>query len=115
MRGSTEGLQTATQTEASDRQTRMASQAGNAAASNYPGQVMRAISRLRRPSVNSRGTATVSFRIASTGALAGLNLVRSSGSPALDAAALDLVRRAAPFPRPPAGARVSFSIGIEGR
>jgi protein TonB len=89
--------------------------AGNAAASNYPGLVMRALSRVRKPNVRARGAATVSFSIASSGGLASVRVVRSSGSAALDRAALRLVQGAAPFPRPPSGARRSFSIQIEGR
>ncbi len=88
---------------------------GNAAASNYPGQVMRKLSRAGRPRVNARGTAVVAFSISSAGGLASLSLARSSGSSALDRAALGVVRSAAPFPRPPSGARRSFSIQIKGR
>ncbi|MBW4982152.1 TonB family protein [Mameliella sp. CS4] len=88
---------------------------GNAAASNYPGQVMRKLSRAGRPRVNARGTAVVAFSISSAGGLASLSLARSSGSSALDRAALGVVRSAAPFPRPPSGARRSFAIEIKGR
>ncbi|WP_422031308.1 TonB family protein [Roseovarius sp.] len=89
-------------------------QSGNAAASNYPGQVMRQISRVRRPQVGSRGTAVVAFTISPSGGLSGLSLARSSGNGRLDQAALGVVRRAAPFPAPPPGARRSFSINIKG-
>ncbi len=89
--------------------------AGNAAASNYPGQVMAKLSRAGRPRVNARGTAVVSFTISSGGGIARVGLARSSGSSALDRAAVQIVRRAAPFPRPPAGAQRSFSINIQGR
>ncbi|SFJ69606.1 energy transducer TonB family protein [Celeribacter neptunius] len=88
---------------------------GNAAVSNYPGQVMRRLSRVSRPRVSARGAALVSFRLASSGALAGLSIARSSGSAELDRAALDVVQRAAPFPPPPAGARRAFSVEIKGR
>ncbi|BBU56931.1 hypothetical protein KU6B_31960 [Mameliella alba] len=88
---------------------------GNAAASNYPGLVMRKLSRAGRPRVNARGTAVVAFSISSGGGLASLSLARSSGSSALDRAALGVVRNAAPFPQPPNGARRSFSIQIQGR
>ncbi|MFN3208728.1 MAG: TonB family protein [Roseovarius sp.] len=87
---------------------------GNAAASNYPGQVMRKISRVPRPRVGSRGTAVVAFRIAGNGGLAGVSIARSSGSSALDQAAVRMIQRAAPFPPPPAGARTSFSINVKG-
>ncbi|THH35152.1 TonB family protein [Aliishimia ponticola] len=88
---------------------------GNAAKSNYPGKVMRKIQRVRRPSVRAKGSAVVSFRIAANGGLAAASVARSSGSAALDTAALSVVRKAAPFPQPPAGAQRSFSVTIKGR
>lgn len=90
-------------------------QQGNASVSNYPGKVMRRISRVPRPRVGSQGTAVVAFRVSSGGGLAGASLARSSGNANLDQAALNLVRRAAPFPPPPPGAQRSFTISIKGR
>lgn len=95
---------------ASSQNTSRARPAGNAAITNYPGQVQRKINRTRRPSVRGRGQVSVSFRIARNGGLAALSVSRSSGNPNLDRAALDLVRRAAPFPAPPAGARTSYTL-----
>lgn len=89
--------------------------AGNAAASNYPGVVMRKLSRVPRPRIRARGAAVVAFQVASNGRLAGASVARSSGSAALDQAALRLVQRASPFPPPPQGAQRRFSIRIEGR
>ncbi|MGR3550286.1 energy transducer TonB [Pseudooceanicola sp.] len=89
--------------------------AGHAAASNYPGLIMRALSRAGKPSVDARGRAVVAFTIASNGGLSAVSLARSSGSSALDQAAVRLVRGAGPFPRPPEGARRNFSIQIKGR
>ena len=114
MHGSADGERTVTQTQTSNRQTRALQQAGNAAALNYPGLVMRKIASLRRPRVNRRGTATVAFNISANGGIASIRLAKSSGNAAFDQAALQLVKRAAPFPEPPVGARRSFSIGIEG-
>lgn len=91
------------------------SQAGNAAISNYPGQVMRRISRVSRPRVGNTGTAVIAFSIGSNGGLASLSVARSSGSARLDQAALTVIRRAAPFPVPPPGARRNFTIQIKGR
>lgn len=88
---------------------------GNAAASNYPGKVMKKISRVRKPRVGTKGTSVVAFTISSGGGLSAISLARSSGSPKLDQAALRVVRKAAPFPPPPSGARRSFSIKIKGR
>ncbi|GFE64684.1 cell envelope integrity protein TolA [Litoreibacter roseus] len=90
-------------------------QEGNAAASNYPGQVMSRIQRVRRPSLRTRGTATIAFRIATNGGLSAISLVSSSGSAELDRVALQIIQRAAPFPIPPKGAQRSFSIPIKGR
>ncbi|ANP37445.1 hypothetical protein JL2886_02556 [Phaeobacter gallaeciensis] len=91
-----------------------ARQQGNAAASNYPGQILRRIERAKRRA-NVRGEAVVSFRIAPSGALAQVAIARSSGSGRLDDIALAQVRRAAPFPPPPAGARTSFTVRIKGK
>ena len=84
-------------------------EAGNAAVSNYPGQVVSRLRRnLRYPSQarrqRIRGEVHVRFTVSRSGSVAGVSIVRSSGSPVLDKAALDTVRRAAPFPAIPAGA-----------
>ncbi|PVA10579.1 energy transducer TonB [Pelagivirga sediminicola] len=92
-----------------------AASSGNAAVSNYPGLVMKRLSRVARPRVGARGTAVVAFSVSGTGGLAGVSVARSSGSGALDRAAVGMVQRAAPFPPPPPGAQRSFSISIEGR
>lgn len=89
--------------------------AGNAEASNYPGLVMRKLSRAGKPRVDARGAAVVAFSIGGNGALSSVSLARSSGSGALDQAAVQLVRRAGPFPKPPQGARRDFSIRISAR
>lgn len=88
---------------------------GNAAASNYPGEVMARLMSARRPRIASRGTAVVGFSVASSGALATLGLIQSSGTSALDRAAIEIVRGAAPFPPPPPGAQRSFSVPITGQ
>lgn len=83
---------------------------GNAAVTNYPGQVMQRIQRTRQARVAGRGTAVVSFTVGANGQLAGVQIQRSSGSGVIDAAALEHVRRASPFPAPPAGAGRNFSF-----
>ncbi|SMX42487.1 energy transducer TonB [Actibacterium lipolyticum] len=92
-----------------------ASSQGNAAASNYAGKVMRKISRARRQSVNINAASLVSFTIAANGALSGVRIARSSGSARLDKIALAQIKRAAPFPAPPQGARRTFTIEVKGR
>lgn len=94
---------------------RASAQTGNVAAFNYPGKVMRRISRVPKPRVNSRGTTVVSFSISAGGGLARVSVARSSGSTALDQAAVRVIRKAAPFPKPPHGAQRQFSIKIKGQ
>ena len=50
----------------------------------------------------AEGTVTVSFRIDRQGKVVGSQVAKSSGSSVLDAAALALIKRASPFPPPPA-------------
>ena len=88
---------------------RQARVAGNAAVSNYPGKVLRKLSRTRRPSLGASGAARVSFALTPAGGLGQLSISKSSGVADLDRAALQLVRRAAPFPAPPPGAQTQFS------
>jgi periplasmic protein TonB len=47
------------------------------------------------------GVAKVAFAIDPTGRLISVSIAASSGSPVLDEAAIDLIRRAEPFPPPP--------------
>jgi len=115
IRGSATATQEATARQAGRDTARQTETGGNAAASNYPGVVMARLARVPRPRVDGRGTAVVRFTIAPDGGLAGVSVTRGSGSARLDRAALTVVRRAAPFPRPPSGAQRSFSVTIEGR
>jgi protein TonB len=90
-------------------------QSGTAAKSNYPGQVMRKIARVPKPNVSSRGETVVTFAVSASGGLSQVAVARSSGSAALDRAALAVIRKAAPFRAPPAGAQRQFLIKIKGR
>ena len=55
------------------------------------------------PEAQLRGHALVSFALDREGRVLSARISRSSGDPLLDAAALETVRRAAPFPPAPAG------------
>lgn len=59
-----------------------------------------------------RGQAVVAFSVDDAGALKSVVVAVSSGNPEIDAAALALIRRAAPFPPPPPGAQHAFSPAI---
>ncbi|WP_416367854.1 TonB family protein [Tritonibacter mobilis] len=113
--GSETGAEQQRASQAASTRPAAGSGAGNAAASNYPGQVMRKISRVRKPRTSVRGVAYVSFVIGSGGQLASVRIRKSSGSTELDQLALQQIRRAAPFPPPPVGARTQYSIAIKGR
>ena len=117
-RNNTQGAQapqSAGKSTQSGTRKKAAAPSGNAAASNYPGQVMARIARAGKPRVRSRGIAVIAFSVGGGGQLASARVAQSSGSSALDRAALGIIRKAAPFPRPPAGAQRNFSIRIKGR
>jgi protein TonB len=87
---------------------------GNAAVSNYPGKVRNTINRAkRRAPGGERGSVVVSFVVGAGGQASGIRIARSSGSGALDRAALESVQRAAPFARiPEAAGRSSWAFNI---
>ena len=78
------------------------SEPGNAATSNYPGKVAAKLRRaLKYPKSavsSSSGEAQVAFTVLSDGSATGIRVVSSSGSPVLDQAAMEAVRRASHFP-----------------
>ncbi|MCB1460995.1 MAG: TonB family protein [Nitratireductor sp.] len=94
---------------------RSASAPGNAAASNYPGLVYSKIRRTRQRRAGGSGVVRVRFSIRADGQLGSVAVARGSGTGRVDKTALEHVRRAAPFPPPPPGARTRFVIPIEVR
>jgi len=88
---------------------------GNAAAANYPGKVYAKIARTRQRNAGGRGVTHVSFHVTASGQAVRVAVSKSSGSTRVDKAALAHIKRAAPFPKPPAGARTRFVIPIEFR
>jgi protein TonB len=64
---------------------------------------------------NDRGVAQIAFSIDRKGRVMSSRIVTTSGSPALDREALEMVKRAQPFPPPPAalqGAEVSLTVPV---
>jgi len=58
----------------------------------------------RRPAgVHLRGEAQIGFRLTRDGTPLEVRVIRTSGDPMLDRLAVDTVKRAPPFPEPPAG------------
>jgi periplasmic protein TonB len=92
----------------------------SAEAGAYQGEVLGRIAAQKRYPEAARerapqGVAIVRFSIAASGQLAGASLSQSAGDPLLDAEALATVRRASPFPPPPAGAPRNFSVPLSYR
>ncbi|MEX0591578.1 MAG: energy transducer TonB, partial [Xanthobacteraceae bacterium] len=93
---------------------------GRAAISSYQAQVLAHLSRHRvyPPEARSRGAtgvARVQFALGRDGRVTSASLVGGSGERVLDEAALDMVRRASPFPPFPSGltqSRMDFAAPI---
>ncbi|MEO0328258.1 MAG: energy transducer TonB [Pseudomonadota bacterium] len=88
---------------------RSAKLSGNAAVSNYPGKIVRKLRRsIRYPKAAKRkkirGQVIVSFTVSRNGGVSRIRIARGSGSSILDKAALETVRRSAPFPKIPTNA-----------
>ncbi|MGF6176552.1 energy transducer TonB family protein [Ensifer sp. 4252] len=117
VKGKADGSETANSNVASGNG-KVAQADGNGSFENYKGKVRTKVMRKHRyPSQAKRqgitGTATVSFVVTADGGLSGLRLAGSSGSSVLDQAALETVRRAAPFPKIPADAgRSSWTFNL---
>lgn len=90
-------------------------EAGGREAARYGDLVMRQIARSPRARAPERGVVTVGFEIGADGGVLRVAVVASSGAAALDAVAIDHIRRAAPFPPPPAGAETRFAFEFVGR
>lgn len=86
---------------------------GSKAAQNYGGLISKKVRSTAKKRVGERGSAVVSFSVTDGGGLGKVGIAKSSGSPVVDAAAMDHIRRSAPFPPPPAGAKRSFSLTIK--
>jgi protein TonB len=115
-RGQDDGTETAANaTRAAATEAAVRTEQGNAAASSYPGLVMRHLSRTPRPETGRRGAAVVGFELGAGGELRQAVILRSSGHEGIDRAAIEHLRRAAPFPAPPQGAERRFEVRYESR
>lgn len=83
---------------------------GNANATNYAGQVLVHLNRVPSRRFGGRATARVLFEINPDGSLAWVDVISGTGTFEFNNAAMEQVRNAAPFPRPPAGAKRHFSF-----
>jgi len=88
-------------------------QAGNAEADNYAGQITKILSRKRLPSSLRKGSAKITFTLNTDGSIEEIDVKESSGSRRFDREAVKLVEKAAPFPEPPRGIELTFTVVIE--
>ena len=88
--------------------------------SNYAGLVSAYLRRHQQYPADARsrgeqGVATVSFTLDSGGRVIAARLVRGSGVASIDQEVQAMVRRASPFPAPPSGRAVSFTVPVRFR
>lgn len=84
---------------------------------NYRGLVAAHLARYKQfpseaRSRGEQGTVTVAFSLSGSGNVTSVRLVRGSGSASIDREAQAMVRRASPFPAPPAGRGLSFTVPV---
>ncbi len=77
--------------------------------------VLKKVRSTRKKSGVGKGKVVVGFTIAADGSLAGVQILESSGNPALDEIAVNHISRSAPFPVPPEGAGRNFSFEFVGK
>lgn len=87
---------------------------------NYRGLVAAHLARYKQYPADARsrgegGTATVTFTVGGGGGVTAARLVRGSGVASIDAEVQAMVRRASPFPAPPAGRAQSFTVPVSFR
>jgi len=80
-----------------------AAEAGRDLLAGWGGRIRAAVERHKRAPVSAEGVAQVVLSVAGDGGLVALSLASGTGNAALDRAALDAVRAAAPFPAAPEG------------
>jgi protein TonB len=84
---------------------------------NYRGVVAAHLARYKQFPADARsrgdhGTATISFSLDGSGRVTSARLVRGSGVASLDQETQAMVRRASPFPAPPSGRPMTFTVPI---
>jgi protein TonB len=84
---------------------------------NYRGMVAAHLARHKQYPASARGAGTqgvgtVSFTIDGRGGVTSASVVRGTGASILDAELQAMVRRASPFPAPPGGRAMTFSVPV---
>ena len=94
---------------------RRAAQLGGDGDGSYFATLRTHLSAFRRelPGSVPFASAKVAFTVSAEGKVSGLRLVQRSGLEMLDAEALDLIRRAAPLPKPPQARATALLVPVE--
>ncbi|TIX51692.1 energy transducer TonB family protein [Alteraurantiacibacter aquimixticola] len=82
---------------------------------SYGASVKQHLLRFRRQNTVGPGSAFIHFTVLLDGKVNGVGVARTSGSSRFDREAMQMVRRAVPFPPPPDGVRRRFNFEITGR
>ncbi len=121
-RAAREAAAMGTKTERGDPETTGDKSAGSSATARkaraYRANVRARLASNRPAGAYGSGRAVVAFDLSPAGGLRSVRIVQSSGRPALDRSVLQSVRRAEPFPKPPAGLKpeqLRFVIPFEFR
>ncbi|WP_297323112.1 TonB family protein [uncultured Bartonella sp.] len=87
--------------------------------SSWQNKVQRRIAliaaRTQKPRTSNRASAYVTFNFDKSGAITSARMSRSSGDPAIDELALQIVRKSSPIPTPPEGWNGSLTVPVEVR
>ncbi|WP_243923772.1 TonB family protein [Novosphingobium beihaiensis] len=100
--------------DAAERSESSARARAGGGAAGYAAKVRRHLMRYRRQNTVGAGSAFIRFTVLGDGKCRDIGVARTSGSSRFDRAAMQMVRRAVPFPRPPHGASRSFNFEITG-
>lgn len=84
----------------------------SAALADWRSRAFSHLSRYKRPQAGLVGTPGLSISLSGAGSVTSARLVRSSGNEVLDREAVAMANRASPFPPPPEGKPVTFSVAI---
>lgn len=88
---------------------------GRGGSGGYGALVIGHIRRFNRGNSVGAGMTQVRISIDGSGGLQDASVIRSSGSAGFDREALQTVRRASPFPKPPGGESFTFNFNFTGR
>lgn len=84
----------------------------SAALADWRSRAFAHLNRYKRPQGSLMGRPGVSISLSASGSVTGVRLVSGSGNEVLDREAVAMAQRASPFPAPPDGKPLTFSVAI---